>query len=283
VDPPLTADGRADAELLGHYLTARPGNAPDVVYTSPMRRARETADAITVHGAVPLHVDDRLREFDHGAESYTPPELVTAEVQAALWQALVTGVWGTHRFDPDAFEHTVEAVFRDIIATHPSAVVAVVCHSGVINSFVGGVLERPRGMFFRPGYTSVTRVMASGRGRRELLTLNETHHLHRRSERSEDQQVEAVEDDRGSRAEAHHRDRHPRTGGKPAPPSSDHRRLAGGLTGRAELTRGEPDQRQRHQNDDENADAQRDHRDDGECTPVDRHAVLRSGRDVEGS
>jgi Fructose-2,6-bisphosphatase len=71
----------------------------------------------------------------------------------------------------------VEAVFSDIIAAHPSAVVAVVCHSGVINSFVGSLLGRPRGMFFRPGYTSVSRVMASRGGRRQLLTLNETNHL----------------------------------------------------------------------------------------------------------
>ena len=177
VDPPLTAAGRAEAELLGRYLAARPEQAPDTVYTSPMRRAYGTAEAIAAHGAIPLHVDDRLREFDHGAQSYTPPELITAEVQATLWQALATGAWGAHRFDPDEFERTVDAVFCDIIAAHPSAVVAVVCHSGVINSFVGGVLERPRGMFFRPGYTSITRVMASAGGRRQLLTLNETHHL----------------------------------------------------------------------------------------------------------
>lgn len=177
VDPALTADGRRAADLLGRYLAARPGQAPDVVYTSPMLRARQTADAIATHSAVPLRVDDRLREFDHGAPSYTPPELVTAEVQASLWRALETGVWGSHRFDPDEFERTVDAALTDVIAAHPSAVVAVVCHSGVINSFVGKVLGRPRGMFFRPGYTSVTRVLASGAGRRELLTLNETGHL----------------------------------------------------------------------------------------------------------
>lgn len=176
-DPPLTAEGRTSADLLGQYLAARPEQAPDLVYTSPMLRARQTADAIAAHSAVPLQVDDRLREFDHGARSYTPPELITAEVQATLWQALETGIWDSHRFDPDEFERTVDAVLTDIIAAHPSAVVAVVCHSGVINSFVGKVLERPRGMFFRPGYTSVTRVMASGGGRRQLLTLNETGHL----------------------------------------------------------------------------------------------------------
>lgn len=109
VDPPLTDRGRAEAELLGRYLSARPATAPDVVYTRSMRRARETAEAITGCAAIPLRIDDRLREFDHGAASYTPPELMTSgrDARAALWQALETGVWGTHRFDPGEFERRV--------------------------------------------------------------------------------------------------------------------------------------------------------------------------------
>lgn len=177
VDPPLTMHGRACADLLGQYLAARPDRTPDVVYTSPMRRASETADAITRHAAVSLQTDQRLREFDHGATSYVPPELITPELQARLWRALETGEWGAHRFDPTEFERTVEAAFAAVIAAHPSSVVAVVCHAGVINSFIGRLLDRPRGMFFRPDYTSVSRVLATRGGRRELLTLNETNHL----------------------------------------------------------------------------------------------------------
>ena len=182
VDPPLTDRGRAEAVLLADHLRSGPGPAPDVVWTSPMRRARETAAAITSHA----HVDERLREFDSGATSYTPPELSTAgpAEQQARWRALETGVWGDHHFDPDAFERRVAEVFDAIVAAHPSSVVAVVCHSGVINSFLGGVLERPRGMFFRPDYTSISRVAASRDGRRQLLSLNETGHLTTTPERT---------------------------------------------------------------------------------------------------
>jgi probable phosphoglycerate mutase len=176
-DPHLTPRGRADADRLAAYLAAQPATAPAVVYSSPMRRARQTAAAITGRLVVPLHVDDRLREFDHGAPSYVPLELTeSGESQAALWRALETGVWGAHTFDPDAFAHRVDAVFDEIIDGHRSTTVAVVCHGGVINSFLGRVLGRPRGMFFQPEYTSVCRVVASARGRR-LLTLNETTHL----------------------------------------------------------------------------------------------------------
>jgi probable phosphoglycerate mutase len=177
VDPALSDHGRAEADLLGRYLAARPEQAPAAVYTSPMRRARETAEAITACVAAPLRVDDRLREFDHGAASYVPIEHNTPETQATLWHALETGVWGAHRFDPEAFERRVLTAFTDIIDAHPSVTVAVVCHGGVINSFLGTVLQRPRGMFFRPAYTSISRVLAARSGRRELLTLNETNHL----------------------------------------------------------------------------------------------------------
>lgn len=176
-DPGLAPSGRADADLLGRYLTARPDQSPDVVYTSPMRRAAETAEAIARHTATRLVVDPRLREFDHGAPSYVPPERMTPDLQAAAWSALETGVYGDHRFDPDVFERTVEAALAAVIAAHPSETVAVVCHGGVINSFVGRLLGRPRGMFFRPDYTSVSRVLATADGRRQLLTLNETAHL----------------------------------------------------------------------------------------------------------
>lgn len=177
-DPPLTERGKAEADLLGAYLASDITPAPAVVYSSPMLRARETAEAITRRAVVPLRLDDRLREFDHGAANYTPPELNTASdaVKRAMWRALETGVWGDHTFDPDAFEQQVAAVFDDIIDQNPSAVVAVVCHSGVMNSFLGRVLGRPRGMFFQPDYTSVSRVRASGR-RRQVLSLNETTHL----------------------------------------------------------------------------------------------------------
>jgi len=176
-DPSLTAQGRAEARLLGHWLASGAGPTPDVVYSSPMRRALQTADEITARVTSPLCTDDRLREFDWGAQSYVPPELSTPEEQRALWRALETGVWGAHRFDPEEFARSVDAAFADIIAAHSSAVVAVVCHSGVINSFLSAVLRRPRGMFFRPQYTSVSRVMASSSGRRQVVTLNETAHL----------------------------------------------------------------------------------------------------------
>jgi 2,3-bisphosphoglycerate-dependent phosphoglycerate mutase len=127
---------------------------------------------------VPVRVDERLAEFDLGAPAYVPVETVDPAEYAAGWLALETGVWGSHRFDPDAFETRVRESMDVIVRNHAGERAAVVCHGGVINSYLGGVLQRPRGMFVRADYTSISRVLASsGSDRRELRSINETPHL----------------------------------------------------------------------------------------------------------
>jgi broad specificity phosphatase PhoE len=54
--------------------------------------------------------------------------------------------------------------------------VAIVCHGGVINAYIGHILGIREDMFFRPAHASISRVLA-GDGRRVLHTLNEMHHL----------------------------------------------------------------------------------------------------------
>jgi phosphohistidine phosphatase len=53
----LTAAGREQARVLGERLAAE---RPDVVLSSPLLRARETADAIARAAGAPLRVDERL-------------------------------------------------------------------------------------------------------------------------------------------------------------------------------------------------------------------------------
>ncbi len=175
-DPGLTGEGHEQADRLARYLAADTDAAPDVVVASPMRRARETARALETRLGLLSHVDPRLAEFDLGAPAYVPVESRTHD-RAALWRALETGVWGRHRFDPDVFEQRVVAAFEEIIATHAGATVAVVCHNGVINSFLSVVLGRPRGMFVQPDYTSFSRLVAARSGERQLRSINETPHL----------------------------------------------------------------------------------------------------------
>ena len=56
LDPPLTADGRREAEALARRLA---GVRSDRIVSSPMLRARETAQ--TIAAGRPIEIDERLR------------------------------------------------------------------------------------------------------------------------------------------------------------------------------------------------------------------------------
>ena len=72
----------------------------------------------------------------------------------------------------------VEAVER-VIDAHPGRTVAIVCHGGVINAYFAHLLKLDFPMFFEPAYTSISRVLASSGGHRQVKSINE--HAHVRS------------------------------------------------------------------------------------------------------
>lgn len=63
LDVPLTDLGRDQARQAAQRLA---GAAVDAVITSPLARARDTAQAIADATGAPLRVDDRLTEVDYG-------------------------------------------------------------------------------------------------------------------------------------------------------------------------------------------------------------------------
>src|SRR5260370_18907222 len=62
-DLPLSARGRAEAEQLADRLHAIKF---DAIYSSPLRRARETAVALAYGRLLPLETDDRIIELNYG-------------------------------------------------------------------------------------------------------------------------------------------------------------------------------------------------------------------------
>lgn len=63
LDIPLTDLGRQQARLAAQRLA---GEGVDAVVTSPLVRARDTAQAIAAAAGAPLRVDERLTEVDYG-------------------------------------------------------------------------------------------------------------------------------------------------------------------------------------------------------------------------
>lgn len=66
VDHSLTDRGRRQAMLLAAHLAAGHEGRIDAVFSSPLRRARETADAIGAALRQPVRIIESLREFDVG-------------------------------------------------------------------------------------------------------------------------------------------------------------------------------------------------------------------------
>ena len=181
-DPPLSDAGHRQAEAVAAWLVPE---GIDAVYTSPMRRARETARALEAATGLDAVVEEGVAEYDRDAEAYVPIEELKASGDPR-WQEMLDGKYfDGGDLDAATFQRTVVDAVDGIIAAHRSQTVAVVCHGGVMNAYVGHVLGLEQFMVFQPDYTGITRIRASGRGHRMIVTLNEFAHL-RALERDEE-------------------------------------------------------------------------------------------------
>lgn len=171
-DPELAPQGHAQAEHMANYLRSE---RIDAIYTSPLRRASETAVPLAAMCGLEALVEDDVAEYDRHASAYIPIEELKATGDPRF-HAFTTGL-GLD--EPDEFRDRVLSALGRIIADHPSQTVAVVCHGGVINLFLASILGLPLDPpgFFYPNYTSINRVAASRSGVRSIVTVNETAHL----------------------------------------------------------------------------------------------------------
>ena len=172
-DPNLHERGIAQAERLAQYLAEEPLEG---LVSSPMRRAQETAAPVAKVHNLPIVVDEELSEFDRESTSYIPIEELRA-TKDERWLAMVEGRLDEYETDPVVFQRDVVAAIERVIDQNPGRKVAIVCHGGVINAYVGHILGIERLMWFEPAYTSIHRVAASRGGVRSVTALNEAAHL----------------------------------------------------------------------------------------------------------
>ena len=177
----LSAKGTAQATALAHRLALTTPLA--AVYSSPTRRARETADAVAHAAGLAVRTDERLREIYLGDESMAtvPPAARSAAVRERLAMlagiALRDGSWNAVpgvEAGADVRARMISAA-GDIVAMHPDAHVAIVSHAGSINAYLAAFLGVPRDFFFPIGNTSLSSVRIADPAL--LLRLNDTAHL----------------------------------------------------------------------------------------------------------
>lgn len=173
-DPSLTDLGREQARRLADWLSFEP---IDAVLASPMRRAVDTATPIAQALGLEVEILDGLVEYDSNSDHYIPMEELRV-TKDDRWTAMVEGRWDAFGADlPDVFRARVEVTVNEIVERFAGRRVAAVCHGGVINVALGSVLGVEQPLWFEPGYTSLSRMLASRSGIRSVASLNELAHL----------------------------------------------------------------------------------------------------------
>ena len=170
-DAPLSAVGHEQARRVGEWLRRE---QIDAVYTSPLRRARQTAEPLASHLGHTVAVHDGVAEYDRNSSAYIPMEDLKRTNYEAWRRRMTLKIFAA---DPDAFRNEVASAMEEIIAANRGRRVAVFCHGGVINAWGSQVMGTKEVFFFDPTYTSINRFMAAGSGERTVITLNDTAHL----------------------------------------------------------------------------------------------------------
>jgi 2,3-bisphosphoglycerate-dependent phosphoglycerate mutase len=177
-DPPLSEEGRRQAELLGERLLLMELD-PFVVYSSPLRRAAETADAFARRAGIDVAIEDDLMEAHIGGWEAKPfEELIETDPEIVQHLRNQRAIW--HRA-PDAeredrFRARVRDAVEGLLSRHADVNVVCFVHGGVINAYCGEVLGLAQEMFFLPENTSVNSIEVDGEIRR-VRFLNDILHL----------------------------------------------------------------------------------------------------------
>jgi broad specificity phosphatase PhoE len=177
-DPPLSEEGRRQAALLAERLLLMDVE-PYVVYSSPLRRARETAEAFAGRAGADVRIDDDLAEAHIGGWEGKPfEELIETEPELVHHVRNQRAIWhrapGAER--EDRFRARVRASVERLVRAHPDANLLLFAHGGVINAYCGEILGLGQEMFFLPENTSVNSVDLEGDARR-VRFLNDVLHL----------------------------------------------------------------------------------------------------------
>jgi broad specificity phosphatase PhoE/ribonuclease HI len=176
-DPELTETGRAQAAAAASRLASSGATA---VVCSPLRRARETAQAVADVLGLEVAVEPGLRETDFGDwEGYTFAEVKTKwprELDAWLADTAVAPPFG------ESFDATATRVrqARDrVLASYGGQTVVLVSHVTPIKTLVRLALDAPPRALYRMhlDLACLCEVQWYADGPAVLRSLNDTHHL----------------------------------------------------------------------------------------------------------
>ena len=133
-DLPLVASGLEQGRKLGSYLRQH-HLVPDIIYTSQLKRAQQTAEEaqVMLQTSLPINTLSIFNEIDYGPDENQPETEVVARVGAEAlkeWEAnaKVPAGW---KVDPQAIIHHWEMFANDLLRDHAGKTILVVTSNGI--------------------------------------------------------------------------------------------------------------------------------------------------------
>lgn len=170
----LTPRGHRQAEAMAEYVSSR--YRVTAIYSSPLQRARQTAEHLAQKTGLPVAEDDRLMEFNNGliagmsrdAARVKYPMVKNLPVHAAVYEQESVLDF---RFRADYM------LSKLIAAGDAEPIIAVVSHGGMINQLYRAFLRLPVtcDLYFHTGDTGVHEWLVTGKGRRVVMANQTTH------------------------------------------------------------------------------------------------------------
>ena len=179
----LSELGRRQAQALAERMKGIPVAA---IYSSPVKRARQTASFVGDALSLDVCIDDDLREVGllqdprllEQLEAEERALAVRAYLQSVEIAALQVGIWSMIPGceSSEALRVRLSSVVHRIAERHAGKRIAIISHSGAINAFLAATLNLTRDFFFPASNASISIVRV--RGEQHLLVkLNDTAHL----------------------------------------------------------------------------------------------------------
>ena len=162
-DYPLTPLVRLQAEHMARHICR--SHRLTHLYTSPLQRARQTAQYLAALCGLPIQEDARLMEFDNGLLAGMDREEAAARYPYRPDLPPDQALYGQE--SRAAFRSRVQAFLIELIARHTEQdCVAVVTHGGTINQLYGAAQRLPVNSpaVFLTGDTGLHEWLVSGTG-----------------------------------------------------------------------------------------------------------------------
>jgi ribonuclease H / adenosylcobalamin/alpha-ribazole phosphatase len=178
-DIPLTETGRQQAAAAAARLSARGGI--DVIVSSPLSRARRTAEAVAESTGAPLIVDDDLVEADFGkweGLSFAEAAQQSPDAMTAWLGNADVAPPGGESFAAAA--HRVLGALDRLLAAYPERTLVLVSHVTPIKTLLCRALLAPPAALFRIhlDVASLSEVDWFADGPALVRSMNDTAHLH---------------------------------------------------------------------------------------------------------